>query len=440
MARVQYFIQSQSPNAPIYVRFSLGRALDIKRKTGFICDAKNWSSKNGLPKTGEANNKNLKTTLQKLEVLILEEYNNDFSKGVIINGDWLISKIDLFNGRIEPDDKEYLVNYGNHYVEQLPYASISKGLKGNSIDSVKKYTTIVNKIIQFQNFKKKKFLLKDVNIEFGREFIKYLLDKGITNENTAGRYIKFVKTIVLDARRNGYEVSSQIDSVKGFTVAPPKNPFSIEEINKIKSTHFVDEKYQITRDWFVIGCYVGQRASDLFRMNKNMIEVFEGMRFITITQKKTKKTVQIPIHKEVENILAERSGEFPPLFSNNIETNTTLFNRYIKKVCELAELNEIVEGNLFDKKTKKTEKGKFNKWQLVSSHDCRRSFATNFYSKREFPTPLLMNITAHSSEKQFLEYIGKKPLDYSLQLAEIWKEQAIQEEKNIKLTVLKTAN
>ncbi|WP_421824303.1 hypothetical protein [Flagellimonas oceanensis] len=32
-----------------------------------------------------------------------------------------------------------------------------------------------------------------------------------------------------------------------------------------------------------------------------------------------------------------------------------------------------------------------------------------------------MNITGHSTEKMFLEYIGKKPIDYSLQLARIWK-------------------
>ena len=36
MAKVQFLLQSESTTAPIYLRFSLGRALDIKRKTGFI--------------------------------------------------------------------------------------------------------------------------------------------------------------------------------------------------------------------------------------------------------------------------------------------------------------------------------------------------------------------------------------------------------------------
>ena len=76
MAKVQFLLQSESTTAPIYLRFSLGRKLDIKRKTGFVCDAKNWSAKTGFPKTGDANNKILKTTLQKLEVFVLDEYNN----------------------------------------------------------------------------------------------------------------------------------------------------------------------------------------------------------------------------------------------------------------------------------------------------------------------------------------------------------------------------
>jgi hypothetical protein len=32
-----------------------------------------------------------------------------------------------------------------------------------------------------------------------------------------------------------------------------------------------------------------------------------------------------------------------------------------------------------------------------------------------------MNITAHKTEKMFLTYIGKEPLDYGLQLAKIWQ-------------------
>jgi integrase len=47
------------------------------------------------------------------------------------------------------------------------------------------------------------------------------------------------------------------------------------------------------------------------------------------------------------------------------------------------------------------------KWEVLSSHIGRRSFATNFYGK--IPTPLLMDATGHSTEQMFLRYIN--PLD-----------------------------
>ena len=42
---------------------------------------------------------------------------------------------------------------------------------------------------------------------------------------------------------------------------------------------------------------------------------------------------------------------------------------------------------------------------LMASHVCRRSFASNLYGI--LPTPLIMSITAHSTEKMLLNYIGK---------------------------------
>jgi len=48
-----------------------------------------------------------------------------------------------------------------------------------------------------------------------------------------------------------------------------------------------------------------------------------------------------------------------------------------------------------------------SKYQLLSSHDLRRSFATNYFGKIE--TPILMEITGHSRESTFLSYIGENP-------------------------------
>lgn len=49
----------------------------------------------------------------------------------------------------------------------------------------------------------------------------------------------------------------------------------------------------------------------------------------------------------------------------------------------------------------------------------RRSFATNNYGF--IPTSLLFNVTGHSTEAMFLEYIGKTVTEKAIQLAEYFK-------------------
>ena len=66
-------------------------------------------------------------------------------------------------------------------------------------------------------------------------------------------------------------------------------------------------------------------------------------------------------------------------------------------------------------KNRKVE-GIYPKWQLVTSHIGRRSFATNNYGK--IPTALLIGVTGHSTESMFLEYIGKTDTQKAMALAE----------------------
>jgi hypothetical protein len=54
--------------------------------------------------------------------------------------------------------------------------------------------------------------------------------------------------------------------------------------------------------------------------------------------------------------------------------------------------------------------GLYPKFELVTSHIGRRSFATNHYGRlRNFS---IMLVTGHKTESQFLEYIGKRNTDH----------------------------
>jgi integrase len=46
------------------------------------------------------------------------------------------------------------------------------------------------------------------------------------------------------------------------------------------------------------------------------------------------------------------------------------------------------------------------KWELITSHIGRRSFATNFYGK--INQQLIQSVTGHKTETSFLKYINKE--------------------------------
>ena len=423
MATVKFRVLHKTENAQIYVRFSIDRDNVFQTKTGKTINAKYWSVKTSRPIQTIAENKILTTELNALENHILKEYNTDYSKGVIFSKDWLSEKIDTFFNRIEvkTDDAVFL-NYLQNFID------FKRSTSSYTDCTLRKYNNLKDRFTQYQKKKKKTFLLQDVGAKTLIDFKNYLITDCDLMETTAVRFLKNLKTVLFDAEQNGKSIHYQIRGYStGTTNTEYKVFLSFDEIEKIKNITTINTDWNIARDWLVIGCYLGQRASDLLRMTNRMIYTktdSEGnsYRFIEIKQQKTGERVVIPLHDEVETILNKYNGNFPPTFANNFDSNAVLFNRHIKKVCELAGIHEIIKGKVYNEGKKKNEIVEIEKCFLVSSHVCRRSFATNFYGNKMFTTPQLMAITGHSTEQMFLSYIGKTADDWAMQTAKTFKE------------------
>ena len=95
-------------------------------------------------------------------------------------------------------------------------------------------------------------------------------------------------------------------------------------------------------------------------------------------------------------------------------------------------------GELIDEKIKLNVSGMYNKYELITSHVCRRSFATNFYGR--IPTPILMNITAHGTERMFLNYIGKTTYDNAYQMLEYFSKLAPRDKPPVMEVIKNTGN
>jgi integrase len=346
------------------------------------------------------------TELNKIENHVLNAFNS--VKPDEVNKDWLKTQIDYY---YNPPKKEDSIQIPNNLIDYIEfYIDYRKHeLKETSI---RKFRVIKNKLkrLQAERTNKQPILINEINENFKNEFVSYL-KKEKYSQNTMQRELVFIKTFCKHAKSIGVETHPQLEDLSLKRDNKIDKIFlSFDDLEKIESI----DKDQLTdslknaKDWLIISCYTGQRVSDFMRFTPEQISVEDGDSFLDITQKKTSKETTIALHPKVLEILEKRNGNFPYRISDQ------KYNDYIKDVCKLAKLNKPTKGSKLletepESKTYRKKKGIYPKWELVTSHIGRRSFATNFYNK--IPTSYLINITNHATESQFLAYVGKGSRD-----------------------------
>jgi len=405
MATLKYILQSKSDNSNIYVRYSIDRKTILKRKTGFTINPKDWSIDKGQPKQSRDDLKALKSKLDKLAVFINDAYNNAISKGIQFTGDWLQYQIDLFNNKIKIVDYDVLTNSIDAYIDNGE--NLTRGSVKN-LDNLKKF--IVN--YEKDALKGKQILIRDIDLNFIDTFKRFHISKG-RSINYIGTYMSILKAVVNKASSNGIPTHVQFNQIKMIKEQrEPDEIIILTEIEQelIKNATLERDALINARKWLLLGCLIGQRAGDLLNVTVKNIKDVNGMKIIELKQQKTGKLVAIPLLPEAVKIL--ESG-LPR------KINLEHFNKYSKDVCKIAKINTIVKGKMRIDKKRTLTAGHYEKWQVISSHVCRRSFATNFYGR--IPTSVLMNITAHSTETVFLNYIGKTTYDNAYQMLEYFK-------------------
>ena len=156
---------------------------------------------------------------------------------------------------------------------------------------------------------------------------------------------------------------------------------------------------QEVRDMFVLGCNLGQRHSDLVRIERGCCH--DGK--MIILQQKTK-------NKGVVNLVdmtLDRKTTFEILERYNYEApykgDISKYNLHIRELAKIIFGDETftvqtVVGN--EASIKDVPKS-----SMVSSHTARRTFATYNYLVRKLPAQDVMRATGHTSDKSFHKYI-----------------------------------
>jgi len=424
MATINFYYRSKKEEANLILKLRFNydsKSIAILCNTPIRTTKHFWNEIHPKQKIKDAELRNKQIELNKSMNDLKEFVFNKFDKYSLsaINKEWLQATLNEFYKPIEEEKEEETVSE-----EILQYFDTFIEYKQNEVStsSIKKYNVIKQLLLRFQEEQGSTILIKNIDLEFKKDFESYCLKENYST-NTIARAIRTIKTVCNHANQyKGIEVSKNLVNIKVKYERVKHIYLNESDLLKLESLKdsSLSEYLINAKDWLLISCYTGQRVSDFLRFTKDMIRLEKNKKgelkpFIEFTQQKTNKRMIVPLQSKVMAILDKRKGNFPRKVSDQ------RYNEYIKEVCELAQINEVVSGSkkvLINEKKKlyRKQEGKYPKFKLVASHIGRRSFATNNYGN--IPTSYLLKITGHTTEKMLLEYIGKSNKDFAMDIME----------------------
>jgi integrase len=241
------------------------------------------------------------------------------------------------------------------------------------------------------------------------------------SKNYVARLFKHIRTWLRVAQQEGIKTISQDYKSNIYLVANcPIDSVALDfkEVKKLANLDLKDnDRLDKIRDIFVFGCLTGLRYSDISRLGKlNFTTINKNgsrLSIIDVVTKKTGERVNVPLHDIAKSIICKNGGILPRVPSNQ------KYNAYLKELCELAAMNDTVQlRKSVGGKSKVKESVKF---ENITSHTARRNFATIAYMEFKMPIVLIMKMTGHKSEKEFLKYVQMDRTAAAIEISNYFK-------------------
>lgn len=401
MPKISFRIRSDKSQAGIYLYFYSSKKVRFEFPIGVSVRTAFWHKRNmrvadSAPEASQING-------------MLENIVSHMIRYLNANGHLKLKKkelqaqVKLALGRPEKMKKRLSVQARN-YLKQVPYlrSTVSGGL-GLTKNTERLYRRFAELVEEYDAYTHQPMLLSGLHKRCVDGFVRWMFEEKRYAVNNVGTQVKCIKTISRNADAEGMKVHRYALSLKTFRLSRHERYLQIiskEEIEDLKNLYITLSGLDRTVcAWMLIGLNTGQRVGDLLTLKpENMRRGKNGV-LINVLQQKTKLHVTIGVNDLFVIDILENN--FPR------RINPVTFNRELKIIARLAGMTEVVTGRKVNPETKRKELGEYPKYSLLSAHDLRRSFATNLYGK--VPTPLIMKMTGHQKEGNFLMYIGEHP-------------------------------
>jgi integrase len=224
------------------------------------------------------------------------------------------------------------------------------------------------------------------------------------SQNYVAKILDILRTWLIEAKDLKIKDLSNAFESKAYKLSDtPVDSIALtfSEVVHLSELEIKDKRLDKVRDVFVFACLTGLRYSDVSRLKKINFQTLTKkdarLSIIDIVTQKTGERVSVPLHPIAKAVIKRNGGELPRVPSNQ------KLNEYLKELCELAQMSEVVQlrGNVGGKMVVKTKA----KFESISTHTARRTFATIAYVHFKMPAFLVMKATGHKSEREFMKYI-----------------------------------
>ncbi len=384
----------------------------LKRSTGEKVNPKLWDAKRQRATTDKRNptaHVRINDTLEALAAVTVQIF-RDFNLGAISLEDFK-NEIDYRMEWKPRPAKEWeapaISFFGfieNEYLpEKQVRAKATWQTLNNAFDHLKEYAA-----------EKRGGVLhyEDLTHRFFADFKKWLHERKGHGINTAAKVLRRVKQFARASHERRYHNVTDYVGVKLETAKTTKFALTFEELEAMYGMDLTDSpRLERVRDLFLIGAYTGLRFSDFSRIRPEHIEETPTEKILNITTQKTGQPVSIPLFDIPETLLRKYDFAAPSMSNQKM-------NDYLKELGKRAGMTE----KMFVTETAGGKRSEvvLSKWERLTTHVARRSFATNFY-RDGTPAAVLMRITGHATERQFMQYIAIEGRANALHFAELRK-------------------
>ena len=242
---------------------------------------------------------------------------------------------DAYLNNIESLKEKSFFDVFNEHNEQ------QKALIGNGISKstyfVSEYTHRLAKDFLKNKFKRDDIYLRELNVNFIKEFHIFLLEK--MGQNSCSKHLKLLKKIINIAVANSYMTFNPFAPYK-----VQRNPFVVEfltedELQKVIAFETPLPRLERAKDMFLFGCFTGLAYIDIKTLTKdNFITDDSGRIWIKKVRVKTNVLSTIPLLPMAQLILEKYKDENPNKLLP-IQDPADI-NKYLKDIAILCRINK----------------------------------------------------------------------------------------------------